>query len=107
MTFLARQFLAGQVVLIVEALLSQTHLTRQESSGRVIRPSQRPISDNTQHSQETNVHAVDGIRNRNPSTRAAADPHFTMCDHCNRHLRCLIDGSYFHCNKSALSIFEQ
>jgi hypothetical protein len=33
--------------------LSDTHHTRYDSSGRVISPTQRPVSDNTQHSQET------------------------------------------------------
>jgi len=37
-------------------------------------PSQRPLRDNTQHSQETNIHAPGGIRSRNPDKRAAADP---------------------------------
>jgi hypothetical protein len=36
-------------------------------------PSQRPLSDNTQHSQQKAVHAFGGIRNRNPSKRAASD----------------------------------
>ena len=30
--------------------------------------------DNTQHSQETDIHAPGGIRTLNPSKRAAADP---------------------------------
>ena len=34
-------------------------------------PSQRPLSDNTQHTQETDSHALGGIRTRNPSKRAA------------------------------------
>jgi hypothetical protein len=33
----------------------------------------RPIPDITQHSKETNIHAPGGIRNYNPSSRAAAD----------------------------------
>ena len=44
-----------------------THYSRQDSSGRVISPSQRPLSDNTQHSQQTNIHAPGGIRTHNPS----------------------------------------
>ena len=39
-----------------------THHSRQDSSGRVISSSQRPLSDNTQHSQQTNIHAPGGIR---------------------------------------------
>ena len=51
-----------------------THHGRQESSGRVISPSQRPLPDNTQHSQQTNINAPDGIGTHNFSKRAAADP---------------------------------
>jgi len=36
-------------------------------------PSQRPLPDNTQHSQETGTHASGWIRTRNPNKRAAAD----------------------------------
>ena len=39
-----------------------THHIRQDSSGRVISSSQRPVPDNTQHSQQTNIHAPGGIR---------------------------------------------
>jgi hypothetical protein len=53
---------------------TQTHHSRQDSSGRVIMSSQRPLPDNTQHSQETDIHAPGGIRTCNPSKRAAADP---------------------------------
>jgi hypothetical protein len=42
-------------------------------------------SDNKQHSQETDIHAPGGIRTRNPSKRAAADPHLKPRDHCDRH----------------------
>jgi hypothetical protein len=37
-------------------------------------PSQRPLPDNTQHSQETDIHAPGGIRTHNPSKRAAVGP---------------------------------
>ena len=33
---------------------------------------QKPLPDNTQHSQETDIHIPGGIRTRNPSKRAAA-----------------------------------
>ena len=39
----------------------------------MIVPSQRTVPDNTQHSQQTDIHAPDGIRTLNPSKRAAAD----------------------------------
>jgi hypothetical protein len=37
-------------------------------------PTQRPLPDNTQHSQETDIHAPGGIRTHNPSKRTAEDP---------------------------------
>ena len=50
---------------------NDTH-TPLDSSGQEISPTQRPLPYNTQHSQETNIHAPGGIRIRNPSKRAAA-----------------------------------
>ena len=35
--------------------------------------SQRPLPDNTQHSQQTNIHAPGGIQTHDLSRRAAAD----------------------------------
>jgi hypothetical protein len=40
----------------------------------MISPSQRPLPDNTQHSQEIDIHARGIIRTHNPSKRAAKDP---------------------------------
>jgi hypothetical protein len=57
--------------------VSRSHTTtrdsRYDSSGRVISSSQRPLPDNTQHSQQTNVHAPSGIRTHNLSRRTAVD----------------------------------
>jgi len=39
----------------------------------VISPSQRPLPDNTQHSQHTDIYAHGGIRTHNSSKRGAAD----------------------------------
>jgi len=50
----------------------------------VINPSQRPLPDSTQHSQETDTHAPGGIRTNNPSKRAAADPHRRRRGHWDR-----------------------
>jgi hypothetical protein len=36
--------------------------------------SNRPDAENTQHSQETDIHALVGIRTHNPSKRVATDP---------------------------------
>jgi hypothetical protein len=46
---------------------TQTHHNQQNSSGRVVSPTQRPLLDNTQHSQETVNHIPGGIRTRKPS----------------------------------------
>jgi len=53
---------------------TQTHHTRFDSSGRAISPIQRPLLDNTQHSQQTDIHAPGGIPTHNSSKWAIADP---------------------------------
>ena len=50
-----------------------THRTRYGYSGRVISPTQGLLPDNTQHSQETDFYAPDGIRTRNPRKQSALD----------------------------------
>ena len=47
---------------------------------------QRPLPDNTQHSQERDrdIHALGWIRTRNSSKRAAADPHIKPCGQRDR-----------------------
>ena len=49
----------GQGLLIHEVSRTHTatHYSRLDFSGRAIGPSQRPVPENTQHSQRTNVHA--------------------------------------------------
>jgi len=51
---------AGNVLLIHQVSRSHTttHHIRQFFSGRVIGPSQRPLPDNTQHSQQTFITPV-------------------------------------------------
>jgi hypothetical protein len=39
---------------------------------------------NTQHSQQTNIHALCGVRTRNPSRRPAADPRLIPLGHWDR-----------------------
>jgi hypothetical protein len=51
------------------------HHTSQDSCGRAISLTRRHLPDNTEHSQEIKIHAPGGIRTRNPSKWAAADPH--------------------------------
>jgi len=50
----------------------------------VISPTHRPLPDNTQHSQETNIHAPGGIRAHNHSIRAATDGGFRQRCHWDR-----------------------
>ena len=40
----------------------------------MIGPSQRPLPDNTEHSQETDIHVPCGIRTRYANKRSATDP---------------------------------
>jgi len=54
---------------------TQTHHTLYDSSVRVIGLSQKTLPENTQHSQGTDIYETDGIWTRNPSKRAAVDPH--------------------------------
>ena len=73
---LAPQPPAGQGLLIHKVSRSHqtTHHSRQDSPGHVFSSSQRPLSDKTQLSQQTDIHAARGIRIHNLSRRAAADP---------------------------------
>jgi len=63
---------AGHGLLILE--VSRSHTTMQHirynSSGRVISSSQRPLPDNTQHSQQTKIHAPRWDLNPRPQTYA-------------------------------------
>jgi len=71
---MAQQPLAGQGLFLIEASqLHTTHHTLSDSSGRVISPTRRPLPDNTQHSQQTDIRAPGEIRTRNPNKWAAAD----------------------------------
>jgi hypothetical protein len=60
-------------------------LSYSEISHPLGRPwTQRSLPDNTQHSQEKNVHGPIGIRPRDPSKRAAADPRRRLRGHWDR-----------------------
>ena len=50
----------------------------------MISPSQRPLPDNTQHSQQTNIHALGGIRTHDLSRRAAVDLRLRPSGHWDR-----------------------
>jgi hypothetical protein len=53
---------------------TQTHHIQWDSSGRVIGPPQRPLSDNKQHSQCADIHASGGIRTRRPQQATGRKP---------------------------------
>ena len=52
----------------------------------MISSSQRPLPDNTQHSQQTNIHAPGGIRTHDLSRRQAADLRLRTRGHWDRQL---------------------
>ena len=52
----------------------------------MISSSQRPLPDNTRHSQQTNIHAPGGIRTHNLSRLAAADLRPRPRGHWDRHI---------------------
>jgi hypothetical protein len=70
----------GLGLLIIEASRAHSE-THQDSTGRVISPTQRPLHDNTQHSQETDIHAT-----RRDSNPVATDPRLISFGHCVRQL---------------------
>ena len=63
----------GRLIHEVSSSHTTTHHSPQDSSGRVISSSQRPLPDNTQHSQQTNFHVPVGLRTHDLDRRAAAD----------------------------------
>ena len=58
-----------------------THHSRYDSSGRVVSLSQRALPDNTQHSQQTDIHAPGGIQTNDLSRPAAVDLHLRSHGH--------------------------
>ena len=75
----------GQGLLIIED--SRSHSDTPHSVG-LLWTSNQPDAEastwHTQHSQQTNVHAPDGIRNHNPSYRAVAAPRLRPLGHWDR-----------------------
>ena len=69
---LLMSYIYGAPILDVSRSHTTTHHSRYDYSGRVISSSQRPLPDNTRHSQQTNIHAPGGIRTQDLSRRAAA-----------------------------------
>jgi len=76
---------AGHGLLILGVFRSHTtHHIWWDSSGQVISSSQRPLPDNTQHSQQTDIHAPDGIQIHNISRRVAVELHLRPRGHWDR-----------------------
>jgi hypothetical protein len=63
---------------------THTHHTLVDSSRPVISSSQRPLPYNTQHSQQTDIHAQNGIQTHYLSRRAVADLRLRPFDHWGR-----------------------
>jgi len=59
---------SGPSLLMIEASRKLKQHTRYDSSGRVISPTHRPLPDNTQHSQQTGIHAPAGIEPAIPAS---------------------------------------
>jgi hypothetical protein len=74
----------GQGLLIHK--VSRSHPEAPHSVGllRTGSLTQRPLSDNTQHSQPTDIHVPGGIRTQNISRQAALDLHLRQRGHCDR-----------------------
>ena len=77
----------GHGLLLVEVPRShsQTHTTVSRTPLDVwSAPSQRPLPDNTQHSQQTDIHTSGRIRTHNLSRRTAVDPRLRPGGHWDR-----------------------
>jgi hypothetical protein len=57
----------GRLILEVFRWHMMTHHSRYDPSKWVIIPSQKPLPDNIEHLQETDIHAHSGVRTCNPS----------------------------------------
>jgi hypothetical protein len=80
--------LVGQGFLIIE--VSRSHSDTPHSVGLLRtsdKPDARPLPNNTQYSQETNIRAAGGIRTHSPSNRAAADPRLRLRGHWDQHIK--------------------
>ena len=62
----------------------------------MISPTHRPVPDNAQISQETNIHASGGTRTHNSSKRAAADPRLRSRCHYDQRLLYIRIGILSH-----------
>ena len=75
----------GQALLTIAA--SRSHSDTPHSVGLLWtwdQPQSKHLHDNTQHSQEPDIHASDGIRTHSLGKRAAAGPRLKPRGHWNR-----------------------
>ena len=109
-SLIAQWPLVGQGLLII----TYTHHIRS-LLWRVNSLMQRPLPDNTQHSQEIDIHAPSGIQTRNPSKWVTTDPCLRPSSHYAGPLskyscklfRSLCMDSAFLCNLTASCPFPQ
>jgi hypothetical protein len=83
---------------------SRSHTSDTPQSVGLLWTRDQPDSETStwQHSQETDIHALGGIRTCNPSKRAAADPRLRPRGHCDRPKRSLPCSKHLatkHCPK--------
>jgi hypothetical protein len=57
----------------VNPIAVDKYIKYQNFSGRAVSHKQRPLPDNTQHLEETNIHAAGGIQTQNLRRLAATD----------------------------------
>jgi hypothetical protein len=88
---MAQQPIVGQCLVNIEA--SRSHSNTSNSVGllwTIDQPdAEGPLTDKTQHSQETDIHSPAGIRTRNPSKRATLGPRLRPRGHRNRQYVCV------------------
>jgi len=65
----------------------------QDSSACVISQMQRPLHDNTQHSQQTDIHTLSRIQTHSPRKSATTDPHLRMCGQWDQQNINLLNGN--------------
>ena len=62
-------------------------ITDTPHSIRVLWTSDQPVAEtNAQHSQQTELHATGGIRNRTPRKQVATDPRLRPCGYRDRQI---------------------
>ena len=77
----------GLLIYVISRSHTTTHYIRQDSSGRVISPSQIPLPDNTQHSQQIVINVPGEFLTHDLSRRAAADLLLRPHGHRNRQMK--------------------